>query len=862
MSANYPMPSKPWAMGWNAKAPTIAGDPCPMGSMGSFSSTQSEAPSNGGCAGNVYMVNMDQYSDASDSQEDDEQQPSPKNGGEKGTARHPPLLGESSPPSQQGASTPSSAAATGPSSEPVDLPPAPALLQTETASSASATLAPWRKDNAWSGGRATATLSAAPWRQSEADASEASGERPSPSARWRKDCADGSGGETCFLPPWRQSTPAQGLQAVASSSLPRPLPKELPPAVLDAETQESGCASPETVETKAEAEEKTTVEETEKAVAGETEEDRPTKDQDEPLGAIFDVRQLLLWRRVALQEAEAEETGGRGRDSDGARSSMPVYVVVEAQEVADAEPEKREDPEGTERSQSVEEKQAKEAPASPVEASASWRSRGGERSPQSHSAMREGRRGLEKLEVSENSWAAQQRARRQRADTDDTQVERAIKSILNKLTVEKFTSLYYQLIECGIEATEHVELLIQEVFEKATTQHHFIDMYADLCTLLQEHFALHPIGDPKFSFKRLLQNACQASFERHLTPPSLDDKEIIMQVNYKTRMLGTIRFVGALLARKMLASKVLIAIVEELLSDPTPEALESLAALLTVVGPTFDKPDWAFRSVLNHYFEQVQAIVKKPSVEPRARCLLKDVLELRAAEWHSSRPQRQEKPQTLEEVKEQAAAEEQGIPPTPPEAARKKLTLLHRSSGDTWEKKPAATPSQKAAALSQKSPTPGSPQKQPTSPPRAAMPSRASAFDRSAFREEVGKILAELRYSQEPQEAMRRLAQHALPVPAGDQPNEFCALLARIAEEGSAEVRIAGFAAAVALFTKGHWHQTAAKAGLHLFMEACEDLRCDVPALPRILRDELDSALGPLADLSMIDSHQREALIA
>ena len=47
----------------------------------------------------------------------------------------------------------------------------------------------------------------------------------------------------------------------------------------------------------------------------------------------------------------------------------------------------------------------------------------------------------------------------------------------------------------GIVTSKHVEILIQEVFEKATTQHHFIDMYADLCTLCHEHFAEHPIGD-------------------------------------------------------------------------------------------------------------------------------------------------------------------------------------------------------------------------------------------------------------------------------------------------------------------------------------------------------------------------------
>ncbi len=42
----------------------------------------------------------------------------------------------------------------------------------------------------------------------------------------------------------------------------------------------------------------------------------------------------------------------------------------------------------------------------------------------------------------------------------------------------------------------------------------------------------------------------------------------------------------------------MFAIIEELLSDPTPEALESLASLLNVVGPSFDFPEWPHRLLL------------------------------------------------------------------------------------------------------------------------------------------------------------------------------------------------------------------------------------------------------------------------
>ena len=56
----------------------------------------------------------------------------------------------------------------------------------------------------------------------------------------------------------------------------------------------------------------------------------------------------------------------------------------------------------------------------------------------------------------------------------------------------------------------HVEQLIREAFEKATTHHHFIDMYADLCEQLHEFFTENPIGnDAKNSFKKVLLGECQ-----------------------------------------------------------------------------------------------------------------------------------------------------------------------------------------------------------------------------------------------------------------------------------------------------------------------------------------------------------------
>ena len=90
-------------------------------------------------------------------------------------------------------------------------------------------------------------------------------------------------------------------------------------------------------------------------------------------------------------------------------------------------------------------------------------------------------------EATEDSWLAQQRKREATGTPDDdANVVRAARSILNKLTVEKFESLFEQLTMCGIKQPHHISILMREVFEKATTQHHFIPMYAELCVQLEK----------------------------------------------------------------------------------------------------------------------------------------------------------------------------------------------------------------------------------------------------------------------------------------------------------------------------------------------------------------------------------------
>lgn len=471
------------------------------------------------------------------------------------------------------------------------------------------------------------------------------------------------------------------------------------------------------------------------------------------------------------------------------------------------------------------------------------------------------------LESSPTSWAAKEQARKQRLSSDDAvaaegaaedpaeaEVLRAMKAILNKLTIERFDVLYKQLLQWP-KNVGHVEILIREVFEKATTQHHFVGMYAELCARLHQWFVETKIcGDDCKIFRRVLLNRCQLSFEQTLRPvgpsPGGDlgpEAREEAELLHKTRMLGNLRLVGALLEKGMLASKVLVAVTDELLTAPTPVSLECLSVFLTCVGATFDRPDWAYRAHLENVFRQVRDLSTSKDCPQRARFLLRDVLDLRASGWQNMKKavRAGDGPTTLEAV-HQKAEEELGEKLTPLSRAGStgSSTPAQRSTGSSstkWEQA-AQRPGMGSPSRAQQ------PQQQPAAPAR---------FDAGAFREELGAAMRELRGSSDG--ALAKLT--AGGVPPEHQATELACLLARVAEEGSSFARCAGFSLAARAFQTGAWEPKALGDGLgEFFNDIYEELRLDIPSLPAVVREDLAPVLRGLVAEGLLEARFLERI--
>jgi hypothetical protein len=92
---------------------------------------------------------------------------------------------------------------------------------------------------------------------------------------------------------------------------------------------------------------------------------------------------------------------------------------------------------------------------------------------------------FEPLVKNENRWRPQKNV------NSLALAEKKVKSILNKMTKEKFGRLSEQMCEIPLESYETLNMMIRLVYEKAIDEPAFGDMYADLCVLLSQTAQSH-----------------------------------------------------------------------------------------------------------------------------------------------------------------------------------------------------------------------------------------------------------------------------------------------------------------------------------------------------------------------------------
>ncbi|GIX64454.1 MIF4G domain-containing protein [Babesia caballi] len=296
-------------------------------------------------------------------------------------------------------------------------------------------------------------------------------------------------------------------------------------------------------------------------------------------------------------------------------------------------------------------------------------------------------------QASESSWIIKQAKLKM---DKDHQLVRKLMGLLNRLTVEKFDTIYQQVLVSGVQTYQQALMLVKIIFEKAITQHHFIPMYVELCAKLSydldqfsadAHADSQDVGDAssgrksehkgskKSDFMRILLNCCQDSFENNLKPLEFPDDlegddKFEYELKYKHRMRGNMIFVGELFKQKLLAAKLLITCLDQVFAkreecieatgsiDTGDNHLEGMCTLLQTVGKSFDTDKWKYSGEFEKRIQMLTDLGRNPKICFRIRCLIQNVLDSRHENWVKSTPYKLEGPCRLQELRSKVMEQE------------------------------------------------------------------------------------------------------------------------------------------------------------------------------------------------------------
>ncbi|XP_034056881.1 eukaryotic translation initiation factor 4 gamma 3-like isoform X13 [Gymnodraco acuticeps] len=284
------------------------------------------------------------------------------------------------------------------------------------------------------------------------------------------------------------------------------------------------------------------------------------------------------------------------------------------------------------------------------------------------------------LKKSENAWKPIMK--RPEVVIDDPVVQntlelfKKVRSILNKLTPQKFNQLMQQVTDLTIDTEERLKGVIDLVFEKAIDEPSFAAAYGNMCRCLATLKV--PMADKPnttVNFRKLLLNRCQKEFEKdkvddvvferkqkELDSAASTTERERLQVELREakdkarrRSIGNIRFIGELFKLKMLTEAIMHDCVVKLLKNHDEESLECLCRLLTTIGKDLDFEKAKPR--MDQYFNQMEKIVKERKTSSRIRFMLQDIVDQRLHNWVSRRAD--QGPKTIEQIHKEAKIEEQ-----------------------------------------------------------------------------------------------------------------------------------------------------------------------------------------------------------
>ncbi|XP_064172320.1 eukaryotic translation initiation factor 4 gamma 1-like [Anguilla rostrata] len=283
-----------------------------------------------------------------------------------------------------------------------------------------------------------------------------------------------------------------------------------------------------------------------------------------------------------------------------------------------------------------------------------------------------------KLHKVENAWRPSIKKDKVEQDPEKTVTQelfRRMRSILNKLTPEKFEQLVNQVAELNIDTTERLQGVVDIVFEKAIFEPKFASTYAKMCHRLKELNApLNDCLEATLNFHLAILNRCWVEFdlvnERALRPK--EELEANVATSHR-RSLGNVKFLGELFNLEMAEEFLMHRCITTLLDNQGEKALECLCCLLSTIGRNLDCDK--NKCHIDKYLRKMEQILKEGKTSSRIRFMLQDIMDLRQNKWAPKNSN--QGPKTISQVHSDAQLETQ--------QERSKVEQQLRTKANNWD---------------------------------------------------------------------------------------------------------------------------------------------------------------------------------
>jgi len=203
---------------------------------------------------------------------------------------------------------------------------------------------------------------------------------------------------------------------------------------------------------------------------------------------------------------------------------------------------------------------------------------------------------------------------------------------------------------------EELQQVVGLVFQKAVSEPHYCQTYADLILALRSAYPKFPAtdGGRPITFRSSLIDVCQEEFEAlpvTLKPPQeageeRDAEELeLCRGKRKCRMLANMRLIGHLFLRQLLPAKVIVHVLEELIfrsreesKVPMEHAVECACELLAATGHAIEALAEGKRVVVRacgrlRELKDSQTAQGRHIYSKRMQFVIQDLLDVRSAGW-------------------------------------------------------------------------------------------------------------------------------------------------------------------------------------------------------------------------------------